>query len=290
MQNFSDKAKLLIEAIPYILKYRKKIVVIKYGGNAMINEELKQSVMSDIALLTLLGIKIVLIHGGGPDINAALKKTTIESKFINGLRYTDEETLDVVIRSLAGRVNKDLVTLLHKAGGNAIGLSGIDGNIISAKKMQSSEDLGYVGSIENVNCDAILSVLNSGYIPVIATIASDNDGNIYNINADTAAAAIAGSLKAENFILMSNIAGILEDLDDENSIIPQISIDDIAKLKDSGVILGGMLPKVDCCIDAIDSGVQQALILDGRLKHSILIEILSDNPIGTLIKKEVQGQ
>ncbi len=278
--NYEDRALVLSEALPYIKKYYGKIVVIKYGGNAMINNELKEHVMEDIVLLRQIGINVVLVHGGGPEINDTLKKMNIESKFVNGLRQTDEETVGVVQMVLAGKVNKDLVNLIQNKGGRAIGLSGIDGHMIEAEMM--NRELGYVGEITNINPQPILDLLDDGYIPVISTVGCDNKGNVYNINADTAASKIAGTLKAYTMISMTDIKGLLRDVDDPSSLIPELSVSEVPELIKDGVISGGMIPKIGCCVEAIRRGVNQVAIIDGRIPHSILIEMLSDAGIGTL--------
>lgn len=278
--NYSDRALVLSEALPYIKKYYGKIVVIKYGGNAMINEELKAYVMQDIVLLKQIGINVVLVHGGGPEINETLKKMNIPSKFVGGLRQTDAETVEVVQMVLAGKVNKNLVNLIENSGGRAIGLSGIDGHMIEAEMM--NEELGYVGEITNINTKPILDVIEAGYIPVISTVGCDKDGNVYNINADTAASKIAGSLKAYTMISMTDIKGLLRDVNDPDSLIPELSVSEVPELIKDGVISGGMIPKIGCCVEAIRRGVNQVAIIDGRIPHSILIEMLSDAGIGTL--------
>lgn len=284
MINNTDKAKILINALPYIQRYHGKTVVVKYGGNAMINEEIKDAVMSDIVLLNTIGINVVLVHGGGPEINDMLKRLSIESKFIDGLRYTDDQTVEVVQMVLAGKVNKSLCGLLNQHGGKAVGLCGIDANMIKAKKKSGKVDLGNVGEIVEVNSNVIKDSLANGYIPVVATVGSDDDGKIYNINADTVAAAIATSLGAENLILMTDIKGLLRDKNDENTLIPEVALSEVTALKRQGIISGGMIPKVECCVEAVRSGVKQALIMDGRIPHSILIEILTDEGVGTLFK------
>lgn len=278
--NYEDRALVLSEALPYIKKYYGKIVVIKYGGNAMINNELKEHVMEDIVLLRQIGINVVLVHGGGPEISDTLKKMNIESKFVNGLRQTDEETVGVVQMVLAGKVNKDLVNLIQNKGGRAIGLSGIDGHMIEAEMM--NRELGYVGEITNINPRPILDLLDDGYIPVISTVGCDSKGNVYNINADTAASKIAGTLKAYTMISMTDIKGLLRDVDDPSSLIPELSVSEVPELIKDGVISGGMIPKIGCCVEAIRRGVNQVAIIDGRIPHSILIEMLSDAGIGTL--------
>lgn len=278
----TDKAQILIQALPYIQKYYNKVVVIKYGGNAMINGNLKQAVMSDIVLLSLVGIKVVLVHGGGPEINEMLKKTGKESRFMGGLRYTDEETMEIVNMVLCGKVNKGLVSLLHQHKGKALGLCGVDGGMIQAQKMQGDVDLGFVGDITEINTKPILDALNNGFIPVIATVGSDDNGQLYNINADTAAARIAAELGAENVILMTDIKGLLRDKNDENTLIPFVQVSEVPYLINQGIISGGMIPKIECCVEAVRRGVKKAVIIDGRTPHSILIEILSDEGIGTM--------
>ncbi len=279
----SEKSQILIDALPYIQKYSDKIVVIKYGGNAMTNKELKDAVMTDIVLLSLVGIKVVLVHGGGPEISDMLKRLNIESKFINGLRYTDEAAIDVVKMVLAGKVNKELVQLLAQHGGNAVGLCGIDGKMLVAEKKltDDGQDLGYVGEITDVNTKPILDAIANGNIPVIATVATDDEGNTYNINADTAAARIAAELGAENLILMTDIAGLLRDRNDVSTLIPKVNVSEVPYLKMQGIVSGGMIPKIDCCVEAVRRGVEGAVIIDGRVPHSILIEILSNEGIGT---------
>ena len=274
---------MLIDALPYIQKYNNKIVVIKYGGNAMTNDELKDAVMSDIVLLTLVGIKVVLVHGGGPEINEMLGKLGIESKFINGLRYTDEATVEVVKMVLSGKVNKELVQLLTQHKGSAVGLCGLDGNMLIAERKygDNDEDLGQVGEIVKVNKKLITDAISNGYIPVIATVATDERGNTYNVNADTAAARIAAELKAENLILMTDIAGLLTDKDDPSTLIPSLNVSEVPFMKSRGIISGGMIPKVECCVEAVRRGVKKTAIIDGRVPHSILIEILSKEGIGT---------
>lgn len=272
---------MLIQALPYIQKYNNKIVVIKYGGNAMINEELKEAVMGDIALLSLIGIKIVLVHGGGPEITDMLNRVGKKSEFVNGLRVTDRETAEIVQMVLAGKINKSLVNLLESAGCHAVGLSGADGSLIEATAKDPA--LGYVGEITSINTTLIGDLLEKGYIPVISTVGYDKAGNIYNINADTAAARIAGCLKAESLFTMTDIAGILRDKDDPESLIRKIYVSDAPQLIRDGIISGGMLPKVDCCVEAIRRGVKRVFIIDGRVPHSILIEALTDEGIGTML-------
>ena len=277
-----ERAEVLTQALPYIKKYSGKIVVVKYGGNAMINEDLKQQVMEDIALLWLIGVKVVLIHGGGPEISDTMKKFGKKSEFVNGLRVTDKETVDIVQMVLAGKVNKTLVNLLQMKGGHAVGLSGIDGGILEAA--MKDEALGYVGEITKIRTRPITDLLEKNYIPVISTIASDRQGNTFNINGDTAAASIPGALGAERLIMMTDIAGILRDKDDPSTLIPAITVSDAKQLFEEGVISGGMIPKVDCCIEAIEKGVRHVVIMDGRVPHSILMELLTDEGAGTMVK------
>ena len=283
--NFSnaERAEVLTAALPYIKKYSGKIVVIKYGGNAMINEELKQQVMEDIALLWLIGVKVVLVHGGGPEISHIMKRLGKEAVFIDGLRVTDKETVDIVQMVLAGKINKTLVNLIQMKGGHAVGLSGIDGGILEAKV--KDERLGYVGEITKVRPQPIQDLLEKNYIPVVSTVASDRQGNTYNINGDTAAAYLAGALGAERLIMMTDIAGILRDKDDPATLIPQITVSEAKKLYDEGIISGGMIPKVDCCIEALEHGVNNVVIMDGRIPHSILMELLTDEGAGTMVMK-----
>lgn len=277
------RAKVLTDALPYIQKYHDKVVVVKYGGNAMTNDALKDAVMSDIVLLSEVGIKVVLVHGGGPEINVMLNKVGIESKFIGGLRYTDEETIDIVKMVLAGKVNKELVSNIAMHGGKALGLCGIDGDIIVAEKKQGDVDLGYVGEIKRVTTKPILDAMANGYIPVISTVATSEDGKTYNINADTAAARIASCLRAENLVLMTDTIGLLEDKNDESTFIPAVNVSEVAYLKKTGVISGGMIPKIDCCVEAIRRGVRKTVIIDGRVPHAILIELFSNEGVGTQI-------
>ena len=276
-----ERAEVLTQALPYIKKYSGKIVVIKYGGNAMINEQLKQQVMEDIALLWLIGVKVVLVHGGGPEISETMKRLGKQAQFVNGLRVTDKETVDIVQMVLAGKINKTLVNLLQMKGGHAVGLSGIDGGIIEAT--MKDEALGYVGKITRIRTQPITDLLEKNYIPVISTVASDRQGNTYNINGDTAAAYIAGALNAERLIMMTDIAGILRDKDDPGTLIPALTVKEAKKLFDEGVISGGMIPKVDCCIEAIGKGVKHVVIMDGRVPHSILMELLTDEGAGTMV-------
>ena len=277
----SERMKVIIEALPYIRRHNGSIVVVKYGGNAMINEQLKQQVMEDIVLLSLIGVKVILVHGGGPEINDMMAKLGKKSEFVDGLRVTDKETVEIAQMVLAGKVNKDLVNLIQSKGGRAIGLSGIDGHLLEARMKKQS--LGYVGSIINVDVDPILGLLEGNYIPVVSTIASDRAGNTYNINGDTAAAYIAGALKAERLILMTDIAGVLMDKDDPSTLIPEITVSEAVKLYEKEVISGGMIPKVDCAIEAINMGVEKTIIMDGRVPHAILMELLTDEGAGTMI-------
>ena len=283
--NFSnaERAEVLTAALPYIKKYSGKTVVIKYGGNAMINEELKQQVMEDIALLWLIGVKVVLVHGGGPEISQTMKRLGKEAVFIDGLRVTDKETVDIVQMVLAGKINKTLVNLIQMKGGHAVGLSGIDGGILEAKV--KDERLGFVGEVTKVRPQPIMDLLEKNYIPVVSTVASDRQGNTYNINGDTAAAYLAGALGAERLIMMTDIAGILRDKDDPTTLIPQITVSEAKKLYDEGIISGGMIPKVDCCIEALEHGVNNVVIMDGRIPHSILMELLTDEGAGTMVMK-----
>ncbi|MBR1731668.1 MAG: acetylglutamate kinase, partial [Ruminococcus sp.] len=271
------------QAMPYIQKNYGKTIVVKYGGNAMQSEELKQAVMDDIVLMQLVGINVVLVHGGGPEINEMLIKTGKKSKFVNGLRVTDKETIDIVQQVLAGKVNKSLVQHLTQSGGRAIGLCGLDGKMLMADKLEGEDDLGYVGQIESVNPLIIMDSLKNGYIPVISTIAGGKNGEVYNINADLAAAKIAAKLNAKKLILMTDIRGLLRDVNDDDTLISTVNVSDVPSLKKEGIIQGGMIPKIDCCVEAVRSGVGRAHILDGRLKHSILLELFSDEGIGTML-------
>ena len=278
-----QQAEFLLEAMPYIEKYQNKVLVIKYGGNAMLGDDFKWSVMRDLTLLRFVGIKVVLVHGGGPEISQTLKRMGVESRFVGGLRYTDEETAEVVRMVLAGKVNKSLVHMLGAMGAKSIGLCGIDGNMLLCEK--ESEELGFVGKITDVRTEVIEDALNAGYLPVISTVGYDEAGNIYNVDADTAASAIAGALKAESLILMTDIKGLLKDKDDEESLIKKVYVSDIPSLVKDGIISGGMIPKVNCCKDAIRRGVNRVFITDGRVKHSILLELLSDEGSGTMFVK-----
>ncbi|CDA34727.1 acetylglutamate kinase [Firmicutes bacterium CAG:536] len=283
MRDAIEKAKILSQALPYIQKYHDKIVVIKYGGNAMENEQLKQNVMEDVVLLSEVGVKLVLVHGGGPDINQTLHMVGKESKFVNGLRYTDKETMDIVQMVLAGKTNKNLVNMISKLHAKAVGISGMDGHIIEAQKMVSENDLGYVGQIVKIHPELIFKLIDDGYIPVVASVGTDCQGNIYNVNADLAASAIAGALNAENMIFVSNVPGVLKNPGDEDSIMTNIHISDVPKLEEDGIITGGMIPKVECCVDCVRQGVKKTVIIDGRVPHACLIEMLSDEGIGSMI-------
>lgn len=279
----AERAKVLVQALPYIQKYAGKTVVVKYGGNAMINNDLKDAVMSDIVLMQLVGINVVLVHGGGPEISAMLKKIGKESQFVGGMRVTDEETIDIVQMVLAGKVNKDLVQFLEQHGGKAVGLCGLDGSMLKAEKIASKEDLGFVGEITEVNTQVITDTTEKGYLPIISTVAGGYHGEVYNINADVAAARIAAGLGAVKLILMTDIRGLLRDKDDENTLIPVVNVSEVPSLKNQGIISGGMIPKIDCCVEAVRRGVNRAHILDGRIPHSILIELFSDEGIGTML-------
>ncbi len=277
----AERAEVLTQALPYIRRYTGKIVVIKYGGNAMINEQLKEQVMEDIALLWLIGVKVVLVHGGGPEINDLMDRLGKKPEFVNGLRVTDKETVDIVQMVLAGKVNKTLVNLIEMKGGKAMGISGMDGRLIEATV--KDERLGYVGKITKVNIDPVMDLLEKGYIPVVSTLGCDKNGNAYNINGDTAAAFIAGALGAERLFMMTDVAGLLRDKDDPSTLISEITIDEAEQLGREGIISGGMIPKVDCCIEAIHRGVRNVIIMDGRVPHSILMELLTDEGAGTMV-------
>jgi acetylglutamate kinase len=279
-----QRAEVLTQALPYIKRYNGKVVVVKYGGNAMINDSLKQQVMEDIVLLWLIGVKVVLVHGGGPEINDLMERLGKEPEFVDGLRVTDKETVDIVQMVLAGKVNKSLVALLGRLGCKAIGLCGADGHLICAET--KDERLGFVGEITDVNPEPILDLLEKGYVPVVSTTGCDNEGNVYNINADTAAAKIAGVLKAECLISMTDIAGILRDKDDPSTLIPKVTVPEAKKLYNDGIVSGGMIPKVDCCIEAINAGVKNVTIMDGRIPHAILMELLTDEGAGTMVMGE----
>ena len=278
-----QRAEVLVQSLPYIKRYNGKIVVIKYGGNAMIDENLKMQVMEDIALLWLIGVKVVLIHGGGPEISETMKRLGKKAEFVNGLRVTDRETVDIVQMVLAGKINKTLVSLIQMKGGHAVGLSGIDGGIIEAK--MKDEALGYVGEITKIRTQPIMDLLEKNYIPIISTVASDRHGNTYNINGDTAAAHIAGALQAERLIMMTDINGVLRDKDDPSTLIREMTVEQAKGLYDEGIISGGMIPKVDCCIEAISEGVSNVVIMDGRVPHAILMELLTDEGAGTMVTR-----
>ncbi len=285
-QSFSNaqRAQVLTEALPYIQQYNGRIVVVKYGGNAMVSDQLRQQVMEDIVLLQLVGVKVVLVHGGGPEISEMMTRLGKKPEFVDGLRVTDRETIDIVQMVLAGKVNKTLVNLLEVKGGKAMGISGMDGRLIQAK--QKDARLGYVGSITQVDVTPLLDLLEKGYIPVVSTLGCDEEGNTYNINGDTAAAYLAGALGAERLIMMTDIAGVLRDKNDPTTLIPRLTIDEAVALFDQQIIAGGMIPKVECCIDAIHRGVGSAIIMDGRVPHSILMEILTDEGAGTMVVGE----
>lgn len=278
----SSRAQILVDALPYIKKYNNKIIVVKYGGNAMTSDELRAAVMSDVVLLSLVGVKVVLVHGGGPEINEMLGKVGKESRFINGLRYTDEETMEIVQMVLCGKVNKNLVALLQQNGGKAIGLCGMDGSMIQAVKKAGEVDLGLVGDITRIDKTPIMNALNNGFIPVISTVGVDERSQVYNINADTAAAKIAAELGAENLVLMTDIRGLLRDKDDEDTLITSVNVSEVPTLIKQNIISGGMIPKVECCVEAIRRGVGRSVILDGRIPHSILIEMFTNEGVGTM--------
>ena len=280
----AERAQVLAQALPYIRRYNGKVIVVKYGGNAMINEELKQQVMEDIVLLHLIGVKIVLVHGGGPEISDLMKRLGKQPEFVNGLRVTDKETVDIVQMVLAGKVNKTLVNLLEMQGGKAMGISGMDGRLIEAEPKDAR--LGFVGNITKVNIAPVIDLLEKNYIPVVSTVGCDRNGNTYNINGDTAAAFIAGALQAERLIMMTDIAGVLTDKDDPNTLIPEITVSEAKQLYDKGVISGGMVPKVDCCIEAIERGVKNVIIMDGCVPHSILMELLTNEGAGTMVTRD----
>ena len=279
----SDRAQVLVQALPYIQTHAGRTVVVKYGGSAMVDGALKDAVMSDIVLMQLIGIRVVVVHGGGNEISAMLSRLGKESRFVGGLRYTDRETVDIVQMVLAGKVNKDLVQLLERHGGRAVGLCGLDDGMLMAEKLRGETDLGYVGDITRVNPAVILNATENGYIPVVSTVAGGENGEVYNINADIAAARIAAELKAEKLILMSDVRGLLCDKNDESTLIPVVNVSDVPKLQNQGIITGGMIPKIRCCVDAVRRGVERAHIIDGRIPHSILIELFSDEGIGTML-------
>ena len=278
----AERAEVLVQALPYIRRYTGKVVVVKYGGNAMVNEQLKQQVMEDVVLLWLIGVKVVLVHGGGPEISQTMKALGKEAVFVDGLRVTDRETVDIVQMVLAGKINKTLVNLLEMKGGQAMGISGMDGRLIEAEI--KDERLGYVGEITHINIKPVTDLLEKGYIPVISTLGCDREGNAYNINGDTAAARVAGALEAERLIMLSDIPGLLRDKDDPSTLIPELSVMEAARLRQEGVISGGMIPKMECCVEAIRRGVKKVIIMDGRVPHSILMELLTDEGAGTMVK------
>ena len=278
----AERAEVLVQALPYIQRYAGKIVVVKYGGNAMVNEQLKQQVMEDVVLLWHIGVKVVLVHGGGPEISQTMKALGKEAVFVDGLRVTDRETVDIVQMVLAGKINKTLVNLLEMKGGQAMGISGMDGRLIEAGI--KDERLGYVGEITHINIKPVTDLLEKGYIPVISTLGCDREGNAYNINGDTAAARVAGALEAERLIMLSDIPGLLRDKDDPSTLIPEVSVIEAVRLRQEGVISGGMIPKMECCVEAIRRGVKKVIIMDGRVPHSILMELLTDEGAGTMVK------
>ena len=277
-----ERAEVLTAALPYIKKYNGKVVVIKYGGNAMINEQLKQQVMEDIVLLWLIGVRVVLVHGGGPEINDLMDRLGKKPEFVDGLRVTDQETMDIVQMVLAGKINKTLVNLLEMKGGRAVGLSGMDGRLLQCSV--KDERLGFVGEIQKVHIQPVTDLLNNGYIPVVSTVGCDKQGNAYNINGDTAAACIAGALNAERLIMMTDIAGVLLDRNDPDTLIPEITLNELPSLYDRGIISGGMIPKVECCARALREGVKNVIIMDGRVPHAILTELLTDEGAGTMVR------
>lgn len=282
--DLNERAEILVQSLPYIQHYNGKIIVVKYGGNAMISDELRETVINDIVLMKCIGFKPIVVHGGGPYISSFLDKLGEKSEFINGLRYTDKKTMEVVQMVLGGKVNKDLVTLIEKAGGKSIGLCGLDGSLLKAKKLESEVDLGYVGEVTSVNTEAITMALDAGYIPVIGSMAIGEDGNdLYNINADTCAAKIASALKAEKLILLTDVAGVLKYPKDPTSLLSVLRLHEIPKLTLQGVIKGGMIPKIQCCVESVRMGVERAHIIDGRVPHSLLLELFSNDGIGTMI-------
>ena len=277
-----ERAQVLVQALPYIQKYAGQTIVVKYGGNAMVSQQLKSAVMSDIVLMQLVGINVVLVHGGGPEINQMLQKIGKESKFVGGMRVTDEETIDIVQMVLAGKVNKSLVQHLEAHGGKALGLCGLDSRMLMAQKLASAQELGFVGEITEVNTTVIEDAIEKGYVPIISTVAGGYKGEVFNINADIAAAQIAAKIGACKLILMTDIRGLLRDKEDESTLIPVVNVSDVPSLKREGIISGGMIPKIDCCVEAVRQGVKRAHIIDGRIAHSILIEMFSDEGIGTM--------
>ncbi len=276
------KAEILVEALPYIQEYNGEIVVIKYGGNAMVSDKLRASMMADIVLLSMVGMKVVLVHGGGPEITKVLEQMGKESKFVNGLRYTDKETAEVVQMVLAGKINKELVAELSANGGRAAGVSGLDAGMIKAVKKTDSGDLGFVGDIESMDTTIITDLLEKGYIPVVSAIGAGENGEVYNINADAAAASIAAELGAKKFLLLTDVKGLLKDKDDESTLIAEVKVSNVRALKNQGIISGGMIPKVDCCVEAVRRGVKRTTIIDGRVEHAIVIEMLTDEGVGTM--------
>ncbi len=278
----AERAHVLVQALPYIRRYNGKVVVVKYGGNAMVNEQLKQQVMEDVVLLWLIGVKVVLVHGGGPEISQTMAALGKEAVFVDGLRVTDRETVDIVQMVLAGKINKTLVNLLEMKGGQAMGISGMDGRLIEARIRD--ERLGFVGEITHINIQPVRDLLEKGYIPVISTLGCDREGNAYNINGDTAAAQVAGALEAERLIMLSDIPGLLRDKDDPSTLIPELSVAEAGQLRREGVISGGMIPKMECCVEAIRKGVKKVIIMDGRVPHSILMELLTDEGAGTMVR------
>ncbi|MEY7999971.1 acetylglutamate kinase [Clostridium sp. Mt-5] len=281
--DYNEVAKVLAESLPYIQKYRGKTIVVKYGGSVMKDEELKRCVINDLVLMKCVGINIVVVHGGGPFISSHLKKLNKKSIFIDGLRYTDDETMDIVQMVLCGKVNKDLVNLIESYGGKSIGLCGIDGAMIEAKKVSSKMDLGRVGEIVNVNTEIINNSIDNGYIPVISSVARGDSGELYNINADTCTFRIAAALKAQNLILLTDVPGVMKDSEDPSTLISELKLKDIPKVYESNIIKGGMIPKVNCCVEAIKCGVKSAHIIDGRVPHCLLVELFSKSGIGTMI-------
>lgn len=287
MKNYipsADRAQVLVQALPYIDRYHGKIVVVKYGGNAMINKKLQQQVMEDLVLLRLVGVQVVLVHGGGPEISAVMKKMGKEPVFVEGLRVTDKETMDIVQMALVGKVNSTLVSLVEKHGGRALGLSGADGLLLEAK--QRDPRLGFVGDVTEVHPQPILDLLEKGYIPVVSTLGCDRGGSLYNINGDTAAACIAGALRAERLLLMTDVPGILRDKNDPESLLPDLTVDEARQARADGILAGGMIPKVDCAVQALEAGVENVVILDGRVPHALLLELLTDEGAGTLLRKD----
>ncbi|WP_315115224.1 acetylglutamate kinase [Clostridium intestinale] len=281
--NYNERANILVQALPYIQQYKGKTVVVKYGGNAMISDELREGVIADLVLMNYVGINVVVVHGGGPHISSYLKKINKESVFIDGLRYTDDETMDIVQMVLGGKVNKDLVKLIEASGGKAIGLSGMDGSMIQAKKISSEVDLGNVGEITKINTEIIKNSIANGYIPVIGSIATGEENKVYNINADTCASKIASALKAENLILLTDVPGVMLDPKESSTLISELRLHEIPRLYMDNVIKGGMIPKVNCCVESVRMGVKKAQIIDGRVPHALILELFSKDGIGTMI-------